>query len=56
MNIYNKLFRDKIPQIIELTRKSRYSCNEEEYTKMLNLKLQEELDVYKVAGAADQFA
>jgi predicted house-cleaning noncanonical NTP pyrophosphatase (MazG superfamily) len=58
MIVYNKLIRDKIPQIIEATGKKAEIriMDEDEYTKMLNVKLQEELDEYKVAGESDQIA
>ena len=52
MIIYNKLIRDKIPQIIEFTGKE-YEVkvlDDEEYLEMLNLKLQEELDEYNSAS------
>jgi len=48
MIIYNKLIRDRIPEIIE---KSGKKCtirtlDDEEYIKSLNIKLQEELNEY----------
>jgi predicted house-cleaning noncanonical NTP pyrophosphatase (MazG superfamily) len=49
--VYNKLIRDKIPQIIESKGKRAEVrvMESDEYTKMLNVKLQEELDEYKEA-------
>lgn len=58
MVVYNKLIRDKIPQIIEATgKKAKVRILEEkEYIKMLTIKLQEELDEYKVASGEEQIA
>lgn len=58
MIVYNKLIRDKIPQIIEATGKKAKVriLEEEEYMKMLTIKLQEELDEYKVASGEEQIA
>jgi predicted house-cleaning noncanonical NTP pyrophosphatase (MazG superfamily) len=57
--VYNKLIRDKIPQIIESKGKKAEVrvMDSDEYTKMLNVKLQEELDEYKeVKDEGDQVA
>jgi predicted house-cleaning noncanonical NTP pyrophosphatase (MazG superfamily) len=57
--VYNKLIRDKIPQIIESKGKRAEVrvMDSDEYTKMLNVKLQEELDEYKEANdESDQIA
>jgi predicted house-cleaning noncanonical NTP pyrophosphatase (MazG superfamily) len=58
MIVYNKLIRDKIPQIIAATGKKAEIriMDEEEYTQMLNVKLQEELDEYIVADGSDQIS
>ncbi|MEA3318676.1 MAG: nucleoside triphosphate pyrophosphohydrolase [Bacillota bacterium] len=51
MPVYNKLVRDKIPQIIEGTGK-RYTAkilSDEDYIKYLKLKIYEELDEYSSA-------
>jgi predicted house-cleaning noncanonical NTP pyrophosphatase (MazG superfamily) len=58
MIVYNKLIRDKIPQIIAATgKKSEIRVlAEDEYTEMLNVKLQEELDEYKIADGSDQIS
>ncbi|NHN34682.1 nucleoside triphosphate pyrophosphohydrolase [Paenibacillus agricola] len=59
MIVYNKLIRDKIPQIIESKGKKAEVrvMDSDEYTKMLNVKLQEELDEYKEANdESDQIA
>ncbi|QGQ95886.1 phosphoribosyl-ATP pyrophosphohydrolase [Paenibacillus psychroresistens] len=56
MKIYNKLIRDKIPQIME-SKGVMYSVSElseDEYSKKLNEKLQEELDEYLTASPSDQ--
>jgi predicted house-cleaning noncanonical NTP pyrophosphatase (MazG superfamily) len=49
--IYNKLVRDKIPQIIESKGKklSTKTLSDEDYIKYLKLKSYEELDEYCVA-------
>ena len=48
MPIYNKLVRDKIPQIIENTGKKFFTeiLNDEDYIKYLKEKSYEELDEY----------
>ncbi len=56
MPVYNKLVRDKIPQIIEGTGK-RYTAevlNEEDYIKYLKLKSYEELDEYCAARTNEE--
>ncbi|MCG1023460.1 nucleoside triphosphate pyrophosphohydrolase [Sutcliffiella horikoshii] len=62
MPVYNKLVRDKIPQIIEGTGK-RYTykvLSDEDYIKYLKLKSYEELDEYCAAetneGAVEELA
>jgi predicted house-cleaning noncanonical NTP pyrophosphatase (MazG superfamily) len=56
MFIYNKLVRDKIPQIIEAKGKIAEVrvMVAKEYAKMLNVKLQEELNEYLEANEKDQ--
>jgi predicted house-cleaning noncanonical NTP pyrophosphatase (MazG superfamily) len=57
--VYNKLVRDKIPQIIESKGKKAEVrvMDSNEYTNMLNVKLQEELDEYTEAdNDSDQVA
>lgn len=48
MKIYNKLVRDLIPQIIEKSGKKfdTHIANDEEYGKLLEEKLQEEVNEY----------
>ena len=48
--VYDKLIRDKIPEIIKATGKDFKieKMNQEEHLKYLNKKLQEELDEYYV--------
>ena len=56
---YNKLVRDKIPQIIE--RNEGRSCitrklNDDEYIAELNKKIQEELNEYLESGEIEELA
>ena len=58
MKIYNKLVRDKIPEIIN---KNNAVCkvkilNNEEFLKGLNQKLQEELNEYLESGDIEELA
>ncbi|ART75165.1 phosphoribosyl-ATP pyrophosphohydrolase [Sutcliffiella horikoshii] len=56
MPVYNKLVRDKIPQIIEGTGK-RYTSkvlSDEDYIKYLKLKSYEELDEYCAAETNEE--
>lgn len=59
MQVYNKLVRDKIPEIIEknegVTPNTRI-LNNEEYLKELNIKLQEELKEYLESGSTEELA
>lgn len=58
MRVYNKLVRDKIPQIIEGNNevcKTR-TLNDEEYLLELNKKLKEELDEYLASGEIEELA
>lgn len=59
MKIYNKLVRDKIPEII--TSDNNKTCqikilNDSEYLKYLNLKLEEELKEYLESGEVEELA
>jgi predicted house-cleaning noncanonical NTP pyrophosphatase (MazG superfamily) len=58
MKFYNKLIRDKIPAIIEATGKNYVirELNTDEYIKMLNIKLAEELDEYLNAPDDEKMA
>ncbi|SFK79778.1 Predicted house-cleaning noncanonical NTP pyrophosphatase, all-alpha NTP-PPase (MazG) superfamily [Paenibacillus sp. 1_12] len=56
MKMYNKLIRDKIPQVMD-AKGVAYSIRElsdREYVEKLNEKLQEELDEYIAAESIDQ--
>jgi len=56
MKIYNKLIRDKIPEVMDangVTYEVR-ELTDEEYIQKLNEKLQEELDEYLSAKPEDQ--
>ncbi len=55
---YNKLVRDRIPEIIESGGSSCVTeiLSEEKYRQMLHLKLQEELDEYLQSGEAEELA
>ena len=58
MKIYNKLVRDKIPEIIA---KNNETCktrilNDEEYLQELNKKLQEEMKEYLESGDIEELA
>ncbi len=58
MKVYNKLVRDKIPQIIA---EKNQSCktrilNDEEYLNELNRKLQEEVCEYLQSGEVEEIA
>ncbi|MCP3776706.1 nucleoside triphosphate pyrophosphohydrolase [Paenibacillus sp. MZ04-78.2] len=56
MIIYNKLVRDKIPQIIESSGKQAEIrvLDDAEYIKMLSIKLHEELDEFIEAGELEK--
>lgn len=56
MIVYNKLVRDKIPQIIEASGKQAEIrvLDDTEYIKVLNIKLQEELDEFIKAEEDEQ--
>lgn len=58
MKVYNKLVRDKIPQIIEEAGKKHHShiLEDEAYLKSLNQKLQEELDEYLEDESVEELA
>jgi len=55
---YNKLIRDKIPEIIEADGKDYKvkKLEDDEYLKYLNAKLQEELDEYQESGEIEELA
>ena len=58
MKIYNKLVRDKIPEVIE---SNNQICkvrilNDKEYLEQLNIKLQEELNEYLEDGSVEELA
>ena len=59
MKIYNKLVRDKIPQIIDAKKDGKpvyRILNDEEYLKYLNIKLNEELTEYLESGEVEELA
>lgn len=58
MKIYNKLVRDKIPEIIENNNQTCVTriLNNEEYLKELNKKLQEEMNEYLESGDLEELA
>lgn len=58
MKVYNKLVRDRIPEIIE---KSGKSCatkvlSQEEYLRFLQMKLDEEVSEYHESGSHEELA
>jgi predicted house-cleaning noncanonical NTP pyrophosphatase (MazG superfamily) len=55
---YNKLIRDKIPQIIEQSGKKAIveQLNADQYITCLNSKLNEELDEYLESGSVEELA
>lgn len=57
-NIYNKLVRDKIPEIIEKSGKTAVvrTLPEDEYLKMLDQKLNEELGEYLQDQSMEEIA
>ena len=58
MKTYNKLVRDKIPQVIEnnnQTCKTRILCDDE-YLNELNKKIQEEMKEYLESGDIEELA
>jgi len=58
ITIYNKLIRDKIPQIIKQTGKNCTIAilSDEEYIKKLNEKLLEEVKEYLESGSVEELA
>lgn len=58
MTSYNKLVRDKIPQILDAkgVAYEKRIADEIEYKKELIIKLQEEVDEFKVAGDIEELA
>lgn len=55
---YNKLIRDKIPELLEKDGKKAVieTLSDEEYLMLLNQKLQEEVDEYLESGTIDELA
>lgn len=58
MKIYNKLVRDKIPDIIKSDNKTCLTkvLDDEEYLSSLNTKLQEEMKEYLESGEVEELA
>lgn len=58
MKIYNKLIRDRIPEIIETSGKtcSVHTLDSKEYINELNKKLTEELKEYQESGELEELA
>lgn len=58
MKVYNKLVRDKIPEIIKNNGKKCTAkvLNDDEYFLALNVKLQEELKEYLESGETEELA
>jgi len=59
MKVYNKLVRDKIPEIIAADNGSTYNIRimeDDEYLDSLNNKLQEELKEYLESGDVEELA
>lgn len=58
MKVYNKLVRDKIPEIINADNRKAITriLNEDEYIKELNIKLQEEVKEYLEDNNVEELA
>lgn len=58
MKVFNKLVRDKIPEIIESNNESCKTriLSDEEYLSELNKKIQEELNEYLESGDIEELA
>ena len=58
MKIYNKLVRDKIPEVIERSGKKFdiHTASKEEFTKLLEEKLKEEVNEYIEAKNLEELA
>ncbi len=59
MRLYNKLVRDKIPEVIQENEGKNAKIrilNEEEYLKELNIKLKEEVEEYLASGEIEELA
>ena len=58
MKVYNKLVRDKIPEIIESKNEKCTTkvLNDQDYLKELNIKLQEEVKEYLESGEIEELA
>jgi len=58
IKVYNKLVRDRIPEIIEASGKSCTfeTLSDERYIELLNKKLQEEVTEYLESGTLEELA
>ena len=59
MRLYNKLVRDKIPEVIQENEGKNAKIrilNDEEYLKELNIKLKEEVEEYLASGEIEEHA
>ena len=59
MRLYNKLVRDKIPEVIQENEGKNTKIrilNDEEYLKELNIKLKEEVEEYLASGEIEELA
>ncbi len=59
MRLYNKLVRDKIPEVIQENEGKNAKIrilNDEEYLKELNIKLKEEVEEYLASGEIEELA
>ena len=59
MRLYNKLVRDKIPEVIQENEGKNAKIrilNDEEYLKELNIKLKEEVEEYLACGEIEELA
>lgn len=57
MRVYNKLVRDKIPEVIMVNEGKRANTrilDDEEYLKELNIKLKEEVNEYLESGEVEE--
>lgn len=57
MRVYNKLVRDKIPEVIKVNEGKRANTrilDDEEYLKELNIKLKEEVNEYLESGEVEE--
>ena len=58
MKVYNKLVRDKIPEVCKANNETPIYriLNDKDYLKELNIKLQEELKEYLESGEVEELA